>query len=82
MLFRLFLVPGFQCVLAARIEHRHAVPIVDLATGSAGTAINHVGILYAILGVIVPRPEDLDANAAGGDSWFVAVRAKQIPHGK
>ena len=43
--------------------------IVDLATQSAGTAINHVGIVYGLLGIIFSTVEEIAAGGSGGTAW-------------
>jgi photosystem II stability/assembly factor-like uncharacterized protein len=48
--------------------------IVQQATQSAGMTPNHVGALYAMLGVVFTRPSDLVSNAASGDAWYEMVR--------
>lgn len=48
--------------------------IVSQAMGANGTAINRVGILYAILGVVFTRQDQLESNASSGDPWSICVR--------
>jgi hypothetical protein len=49
--------------------------IIDLATQGAGTSINRVGTLYALLGVVFGSESLLLQKAATGDPWYVAVNA-------
>lgn len=47
--------------------------IIKLATSDGADMVNRVGILYAILGVVFSRHEDLEANAAISP-WYRSVR--------
>lgn len=48
--------------------------IVALATQSAGSTINHVGILYGLLGVVFSRADQIEAGATGDAAWDAIVR--------
>jgi hypothetical protein len=48
--------------------------IIALATGAAGQIINHVGVLYALLGVVFTAPGELEGNAATHGGWYEIVR--------
>jgi len=47
--------------------------IVKLATGAAGQAINHVGVLYALLGLVLTKEGDLDKHSTRG-AWYKIVK--------
>jgi hypothetical protein len=48
--------------------------INTLATEKAGRAINGVGILYALLGLVFARPDQIDPGATGDPNWDDVVR--------
>jgi hypothetical protein len=47
--------------------------IIQLATGAAGQLVNHVAVLYALVGLVVTKAGDLDKNASLGP-WYAMVR--------
>jgi hypothetical protein len=47
--------------------------IVQLATGAAGQMVNHVAVLYALIGVVFTKNGELDQNASRGP-WYAMVR--------
>jgi ferritin-like protein len=48
--------------------------IMTLATQSAGSTINHVGILYGLLGVVFSRADQIEPGATGDAGWDAIVR--------
>ncbi len=78
--FKMRLEPLHQASLAKYVVAESPVDasgvddIVAQATGSAGAEIHHVGVLYAMLGVVFSRADETAANALGGDAWHRAVR--------
>ena len=48
--------------------------VEKLAENDAGMMINHVGVLYAVLGVVFSKPEDLERDAEDDDEWGKVVR--------
>lgn len=48
--------------------------IIALAQGAAGAMINHVGVIYVLLGLIFARQEDVEAGGSGSVAWDVMVR--------
>jgi Ferritin-like len=49
--------------------------IIKLAMGGAGPAINRVGVLYGLIGVLLARDlGEIEQAAKGGDFWDVFVR--------
>ena len=48
--------------------------ITELATGKAGSTLNHVGILYGLLGLVFCRHDRLEAGATGHEHWDAIVR--------
>ena len=48
--------------------------IVLLATGKAGSTINHVGILYGLLGVVFCRDDQIESGATGHPHWDAILR--------
>lgn len=48
--------------------------IVVLATGKAGSTINHVGILYGLLGVVFCREDQIEGGATGHPHWDAILR--------
>jgi hypothetical protein len=48
--------------------------IIDLATAKAGSAINHVGILYGLVGVVFCRQDQIDGGATGHAYWDAILR--------
>ncbi|MFO0847191.1 MAG: ferritin-like domain-containing protein [Gemmataceae bacterium] len=61
--------------------------IVQQATGAAGMPVNHVGVLYALIGVVFASgTQEVEQDASGGDPWYGMVRqiaylayAQQLP---
>lgn len=47
--------------------------IKEVAQPSAATQINHVGVLYALLGLVFATPEQIQEDATSGDSWHKLV---------
>jgi hypothetical protein len=47
---------------------------IELATESAGGTINHVGILYGLLGLVFTAEDDVEAGGSGSDEWDEIVR--------
>jgi hypothetical protein len=47
--------------------------IREIAQPSAATQINHVGVLYALLGVVFATPEQIQEDATSDDSWHKLV---------
>ena len=48
--------------------------IIDLATGG-GTVVNHVGVLYALIGVVLASSlDEIEQDATSGEFWDVMVR--------
>ena len=43
--------------------------IVKLATQSAGTAVNHVGTIYGLLGVVFSTEAEIAAGGSGSQAW-------------
>src|SRR5262249_35207120 len=55
--------------------HPKLPEIIKVATGNGAMPVNHVGILYGLLGVIfAASPEDIIRDASGKDPWFTMVR--------
>jgi hypothetical protein len=55
--------------------HPKLQEIIKVATGNGTMAVNHVGILYGLLGVIfAASPEDVNRDALGKDPWYTMVR--------
>jgi hypothetical protein len=48
--------------------------IVELATGRAGSTINHVGVLYGLLGLVFTKQDQVEAGATGDPHWDAIVR--------
>jgi photosystem II stability/assembly factor-like uncharacterized protein len=49
--------------------------IVQQATGAAGMPVNHVGVFYALLGVVFASgTQEVEQDASQGDSWYSMVR--------
>ena len=48
--------------------------IVALAQATTGNAINRVGVLYALLGVVVASRDGVAAGGSGSDAWDDVVR--------
>jgi hypothetical protein len=48
--------------------------IVALAQADTGSAINRVGVLYGLLGLVVTREEDVQPGGSGSASWDAIVR--------
>jgi len=49
--------------------------IIKVATGDGAMPVNHVGILYGLLGVIfAASPKDIISDASGQDPWYTMVR--------
>jgi hypothetical protein len=48
--------------------------VVELATASAGSMVNRVGILYGLLGLVFTAHHQVDARDAGGEEWDDVVR--------
>jgi hypothetical protein len=48
--------------------------IVELAQGSAGSAINRVGVLYGLLGVVFTSRDGVAAGDSGSAAWDDVVR--------
>lgn len=54
--------------------HPKLCDIIAQANCQAGMPVNHVGVLYGLLGVVfAASPADVDQDAAGGDPWYVMV---------
>lgn len=47
--------------------------IITVARASRGAEINHVGVLYGLLGVVFATKEQVEEGAAGDDSWHAMV---------
>jgi hypothetical protein len=47
--------------------------IVNVAQGSLAAQINHVGVLYGLLGLVFATPEQVQEGATSGDSWDAMV---------
>lgn len=45
-----------------------------LATGKAGSVVNHVGILYGLLGVVFCRADQIEGGATGHAHWDAILR--------
>ena len=77
--FALHLEPLSQLSLAkyvvaeAPVDAPDIDEIIDVAQGPAATQINHVGVLYALLGLVFATPEQIQEDAASGDSWHKLV---------
>jgi len=54
--------------------------ITTVAQGPAATRINHVGVLYGLLGVVFATPEQIQQGATSDDSWdaFVSQLAMEV----
>jgi len=48
--------------------------IIQLAQESAGAAINHVGVLYGLLGLVFATEEQVQEGGSGSTSWDEMVR--------
>jgi hypothetical protein len=79
--FDLHLEPLTQSTLAkyvvaeAPVDAPNISDIVKLAMGAAGMEVNHVGVLYALLGVVfAANVDEIEQDAAGNDSWYEMVR--------
>ena len=49
--------------------------IIGQAAGQAGMPVNHVGVLYALLGVVFAAgPGEIKADASGMDPWYEMVQ--------
>jgi hypothetical protein len=47
--------------------------IINVAQGSAAAQINHVGVLYGLLGLVFATPQQVQEGATSGDSWDAMV---------
>lgn len=45
-----------------------------LAQEATGSTVNHVGILYALLGLVFATPEEVQSGGSGSDAWDEVVR--------
>lgn len=61
--------------LPAGIDPALMARIADLATQGAGTPVNRVGNLYALLSAVIGSEQLLLQQAATGDPWYVMVNA-------
>jgi hypothetical protein len=49
--------------------------IIQIAMGGGGIAVNHVGVLYALIGVVLASSlVEIEQDATSGDVWDVLVR--------
>jgi hypothetical protein len=48
--------------------------ILELATQSAGAMVNHVGVLYGLLGVVFSTKAQVDAGGSGSEAWDEQLR--------
>jgi hypothetical protein len=48
--------------------------IIEQAQGDGGAMINHVGVIYVLLGLIFAGQEDVEAGGSGSVNWDVMVR--------
>jgi hypothetical protein len=59
----------------SRLDQPGIDDVVRQATGAAGMAVNHVGVLYALLGVLFAGGvQEVEQDAAGNDPWYLTVR--------
>jgi Ferritin-like len=56
--------------------------IVNVAQGSLAAQINHVGVLYGLLGLVFAKPEQVQEGATSGDSWDAMVRHLALAAGQ
>lgn len=61
-------------VAEAPVDARDIDDIIEKAQGAAGTMINHVGILYGLLGLVFASPQDVEAGGSGSEEWDEMVR--------
>ena len=78
--FKLHLAPLSQSSLAKYVIAESPVDaagiddIVTLATSSAGTAIHHVGVIYALLGVVFATEQEIATGGSPSPSWDDQLR--------
>ena len=48
--------------------------IIALATESAGTTVNRVGVIYGLLGVVFSTEQSVTAGGSGGEPWDMVLR--------
>jgi hypothetical protein len=79
--FTMHLEPLTQTALAKYVVAESPVnapgieDIVKVATGAAGMGVNHVGVLYALLGVVIAaNVGEVEQDAGSGDVWYEMVR--------
>jgi hypothetical protein len=77
--FALHLEPVSQRSLAkyvvaeAPVDASDIDDIINVAQGPAAAGINHVGVLYGLLGLVFATQEQVQEGATGGDSWDAMV---------
>jgi hypothetical protein len=78
--FKLHLEPLTQQALAKYVTAeapQNAIgieDIVELATQSAGTAVNHVGTIYGLLGVVFSTEAEVSLGGSGSPAWDDQLR--------
>ena len=78
--FKLHLQPASQVSLAKYVVAESPVDATGIddikakAEMEAGATINHVGILYGLLGLIFARSDQVDSGGSGSVTWDVMVR--------
>jgi Ferritin-like len=60
-------------VAEAPVDASDIDDIINVAQGSAAARINHVGVLYGLLGLVFATQEQVQEGATGGDSWDAMV---------
>lgn len=48
--------------------------IIELATAAAGSAVDHVGVLYGLLGLVFNRADQVEQGATADQSWNEIIR--------
>lgn len=61
-------------VAEAPTDARDVDDIINVAQGSAAAQINHVGVLYGLLGLVFATQEQVEEGATSGDDWDATVR--------
>ncbi|HEX8396261.1 MAG TPA: ferritin-like domain-containing protein [Pyrinomonadaceae bacterium] len=61
-------------VAEAPIDATDIDGIIKMAQGAAGTTINHVGIIYGLLGLVFATEENVQAGGSGSTHWDEMVR--------